>query len=61
MAFIKEYISQEDIEKYGIRELHQHYSRLAKDRYSLKKGLMDEEPWMVDRERPLVYVTWNWN
>ncbi len=56
MAFIKEYISQEDIEKYGIRELHQHYSRLAKDRYALRNGLMDEKPWMVDRKRDLWFM-----
>jgi len=56
MAFVKEDISQEDIEKYGIRELHQHYSRLAKDRYALRNGLMDEKPWMVDRERDLWFM-----
>ncbi len=56
MGFVNEYVSEKDIEKYGIRELHQHYSRLAKDRYALREGLMDEKPWMVDRERNLWFM-----
>jgi hypothetical protein len=37
MAFVFETVPQEDIEKYGLAELYQHYSRLAR--------LMTLHPW----------------
>jgi len=54
MAFVFETVPQEDIEKYGLAELHRHYSELAQDGYSIRTGLDGEKPWMVDRERDLV-------
>lgn len=59
MAFIFETVPQEDIEKYGLAELHQHYSKLAKNWYGVRTGLKNGYPWMVDRERDLVYAYGN--
>lgn len=51
MAFVNERISEEDIEKYGLAQLQQHYSRLAQDWYSVRTGLDGRDTWIVDRER----------
>ncbi len=54
MAFINELVSREDIEKYGLAELHQHYSRLAGNNNAARRGLDGKDTWIVDRERDLV-------
>jgi len=56
MAFINELVPQEDIKKYGLDELHQHYSKLAGDRYGVRTGLKNGYPWMVDRERGIWFM-----
>ena len=59
MAFVNELVSQEDIEKYGLAELHEHYTKLA-DPYGDYEGLIGKESWIVDRERDLVDEGWIW-
>lgn len=56
MAFINELVSKEDIEKYGLAELHQHYSELAQNGYALRTGLDGNQSWMVDREREIWFM-----
>ncbi len=50
MAFISEPVSQEDIEKYGLAELHEHYTKLA-DPHGYYEGMYDGHPWIVDRDK----------
>lgn len=56
MAFIFETVPQEDIEKYGLAELHRHYSELAKNWYGVRTGLKNGYPWMVDRGREIWFM-----
>ena len=46
MAFVNEWISQEDIKKYGFEELAEKYVRLLE-----RDGFLREPDWTVDRER----------
>jgi len=55
MAFVNEYATQEDIEKYGLAELHEHYTKLA-DRGGYYEGLDGKDPWIVDREREIWFM-----
>jgi len=59
MAFVNEYVSQEDIEKYGLDELHRRCSHKADNYNAAHDGLHDRSQWMIDRERDLVYETWH--
>ena len=52
MAFVNEWISQEDIEKYGLIALKDSY--LKKDYSGYKESM--KLHWCVDKERDLVYV-----
>ena len=51
MAFINEYISEEDIEKYKINELRNSYSK-----YKDFPKKYHKHHWTIDKERELVYV-----
>jgi hypothetical protein len=52
MAFINEVVSQKDIEKYGLAELHEHYTKLANP-YGFYDGLDSWQSWLVDREKEI--------
>ena len=52
MAFVSEYIAQEDIEKYGLNELWASYHDV------LNKNIPDGKDWTIDRERKLVNADW---
>ena len=52
MAFVNEYIAQEDIEKYGLNELWASYHDV------LNKNIPDGKDWTIDRERKLVNADW---
>ena len=52
MAFINEYISDEDVEKYQINELMNSYRN--KNNWFPKKYY--KHLWTIDKERELVYV-----
>jgi hypothetical protein len=52
MAFVNEWISKEDIKKYGFGELTEKYVRLLE-----RDGFLDKPNWTVDRERE-IWLKW---
>ncbi|HFS85193.1 MAG TPA: hypothetical protein ENK72_01080, partial [Epsilonproteobacteria bacterium] len=56
MAFVNEYVSQEDIEKYGLDELHRRCSRKADNYKTARDGLHDRSQWMIDREKEIWFM-----
>jgi hypothetical protein len=52
MAFVNEWISQEDIEKYGLVALFTEYSK-DDSKYTAVKNPKDEIDWTVDRKREI--------
>ena len=55
MAFINEYISKEDIEKYGLRDLIHRYKKYS-DRWKRYTAVpdLDRKPyWAIDRDRDI--------
>ncbi len=52
MAFVNEWISQEDIEKYGLVALCAEYSK-DDSKYTAVKNPKDEIDWTIDREREI--------
>ncbi len=53
MAFVNEYVSKEDIEKYGLDELYKKYSKIANNYNAVRNGLHNKSEWMVDRENDI--------
>jgi len=47
MAFVNEYVSQEDIEKYGLDKLYKKYMEITRHKPTIKSDLN----WIIDRER----------
>lgn len=52
MAFINEYISEEDIKKYGIREIWDQFHPFSKNDMNLLK----KHSWTVDKERDVFFI-----
>jgi len=56
MAFVNEYVSQEDIKKYGLAELHRRCSHKANNYNAARDGLHDKSQWTIDREREIWFM-----
>nr|WP_320048347.1 hypothetical protein [uncultured Desulfuromonas sp.] len=56
MAFVNEYVSQKDVEKYGLEELHKTCSRKADNYRAARDGLHDKRQWMIDREKEIWFM-----
>ncbi|MDR7090210.1 hypothetical protein [Cellvibrio fibrivorans] len=52
MAFINEYISEEDIKKYGIREIWDQFHPFSKNDLNLQK----KHSWTVDKDRGVFFI-----
>lgn len=52
MAFINEYISEEDIKKYGIREIWDQFHPFSKNDMNLLK----KHSWTVDKDRDVFFI-----
>lgn len=58
MAFVNEYISDEDMEKYDIRSVWARFDRIKSNEE--RDMLMGKYSWTIDRERDIFFIPVEW-